>query len=169
MENQPRCDCGIDPDALDVEWLDQPNLFLCYSELMVDARLEMDRSKELMEVIKAEVDTETRKSHAKENKRLTETQVANLVIQDPKYREAVDNYLSAKHNFEIISARVRALDQRKTALENLVMLHRQQYFAGPSVTRDLSREYAARQQQTMDRETAQNRIRDRINNRVSTS
>ena len=37
--------------------------------------------------------------------------------------------------------------RQKTALENLVKLHGQQYFAGPSVPRDLSKEWERHERQ----------------------
>jgi hypothetical protein len=39
------------------------------------------------------------------------------------------------------------VDHRKSALENLVKLHGQQYFAGPMVPRDLTHEWKNKQQQ----------------------
>jgi hypothetical protein len=161
-----QCDCSIDPEALDIEWLEQPNVFLRYAEGMANARLEMDQAKEAMDVTKAQVDTEIRRGYhtlgvpGRPRDRLTETQVANLVIQDPKYRDAVDKYLTAKHYLEIISARVKALEQRKNALENLVKLNGQQYFASPMEPRNLGTEYRASR---AAREETQSRLLQRMN------
>lgn len=157
-----KCDCSIDPDALDIEWLEQPNTFLFYAEAMANARLEMDRAKEQMDVTKAQVDTEIRRGHAlsgtKPKERLTETQISNLVIQDRKYRDTVDIHIQSKHNFEILSARVKALEQRKVALENLVRLNGQQYFASPIEPRNLSLEYAKNQMLQKEKDTARSRL-----------
>ena len=40
-----------------------------------------------------------------------------------------------------------AIDQKKSALENLVKLHGQMYFAGPSIPRDLDKEWEKREKE----------------------
>ena len=48
--------------------------------------------------------------------------------------------IDARYEFNTAKGAVRAVDQRKESLENLVRLHGQHYFAGPKIPRDLSSE-----------------------------
>lgn len=156
---------SIDPLALDIEWLDQASLFMRYAEAQADARLEMDQAKENMEQVRAKVDSAVRRgfyasSESGKKERLTETQVSNLVTQHTEYRSAVSDYLTSKHNYEILAAAVKAFEQRRAALENLVKLQGLNYFAGPVEPRDLGHEYTRRD---YTGKSVQSRIHERLN------
>ena len=58
----------------------------------------------------------------------------------PNYKEASQELIDTKYKAEMVRAAVSAIEHRKDALENLVRLYGQQYFAGPKVPRDLSAE-----------------------------
>jgi 5'-deoxynucleotidase YfbR-like HD superfamily hydrolase len=72
--------------------------------------------------------------------KITETVVLNTIISQEEYKEAYHEFLEIQHEYNIAKAAVRAFAQRKDALENLVRLHGQQYFAGPRVPRNISEE-----------------------------
>jgi hypothetical protein len=136
-------DTSIDEQGLDVEWLQQPSLMAKYGKHAAQVKLVMDRYKEELDVVKAQLDRDIRMTPDNYGlNKLTETIVSNTIIIQPEYKYANDQYSNAKYEYDIAMAAVRAIDQKKTALENLVRLHGQQYFAGPSVPRDLSKEYA---------------------------
>ena len=124
-------DVRIDQDRLDVEWRRQPELFLRYSELAAEARISCDRAKTALDVTIAETDARVR-SAATERKP-TETQIANTVLLDPQVRGAHDAFLAAKNRQDLLQSAVRAMEQRKDALENLVRLGLAGYFATPRV------------------------------------
>lgn len=65
--------------------------------------------------------------------KITETTVKNAVTSDREVQKARSAIIEAKHEVDVLSAAVSALDQRKRALENLVTLHGQSYFSTPSV------------------------------------
>ena len=146
----------IDPNALDVEWLEQPQLFMKYAEAAVNARTVMDRAKENLDVCRAELDLEVR---SKFEKKPTESQIANTIITEDRYKEENMKYIEAKHEYDILSAAVRAFDQKKSALENLVRLQGQQYFAGPQEPRDLGMEWDSRVKQKAARDKIKRSIR----------
>ena len=166
-------DLEINPEALDVEWLNQPMLFMKYSALLAEARKELDFTTDRLEVVKAETDFAIRKSpeiYLGEGVKLTETSIKNGILKDRKVREVQDSMLEIKNNVDILTAAVRAFDHRKKALENLVMLHGQQYFAGPKTPRNLksesdifkeAKEERREQTNTRSREVANNRRRTR--------
>ena len=61
----------------------------------------------------------------------------------------------AQYELEVMGAAVRALDQKKSALENLVRLQGQNYFAGPSVPRTIGAEWV----KEVERNGARNRVK----------
>ncbi len=145
-------DIKIDHDSLDVEWLDQPELMMRYSHHQAECALELDKAKERLEVVKADLDKKIRSHPEKfDIAKVTETVVSNTIITQTKYTEAHQEMLTAKYDFDIARAAVSAIHGRKDALENLVRLHGMQYFAGPKMPRDLNQEVERkRQQQNVD-------------------
>lgn len=138
-------DVRIDETALDVEWLEQAQLMRKYTEIAADAKKEMNNAKEYVDYVKATIDRDIRvKPEAFGVEKITETVVSNTIILQDKYQKAVTDYNDARYEYDIASGVVQAFEQRKTALENLVKLMGQSYFAGPQTPRDLSREYIER-------------------------
>ena len=135
-------DIEIDPNSLDVNWLDQAPKFWKYAKLSAEIRKRVDLAKEHLDVVRAEVDREIRSDPKLfEIDKITEAVVQNTILVTNKYKNANTAYIDAKYEFEISRAAVQAMEQRKDALENLVKLHGMSYFAGPSVPRDLSKEW----------------------------
>ena len=134
-------DVAIDESALDIEWLRQPNLMLEYALHCANKRKEMDLCKEEVELVRSQLDKELREAMTIDGKKPTETAIQNAIVLQQPYQEAVRRYIEAKYEFEVASAAVRAIETKKAALENLVKLHGQQYFAGPKVPRDLRKEW----------------------------
>ena len=141
-------DLKIDVDSLDVEWADQPTLMLKYTKISAEARMELDEAKENLGVVKAEIDLKIREKPEKFGiVKLTEAAVQSAIILDEDFGKANSKCLKAAYELEMAQGAVRAVDQRKQALENLVRLHGLQYFAGPKIPRDLSKEYNKKQVQ----------------------
>jgi hypothetical protein len=132
-------DIRIDETSLDVEWLDQPQLMLKYARHAAKCRKALDLAKEAVDVTRAEMDKAIRKSPESYGiEKVTETAISSAVLLSRQYSEAYHAYLDAKYETEIAVAAVTAVEQRKSALEALVRLHGQQYFAGPQIPRDLT-------------------------------
>ncbi len=134
----------IDPDALDVEWLMQPTLFMKYGEALAEAEMEADNAKEKFDLVKAETDSDIRgniEAYTGSTKKPTETQINTLVVQHPDYKKVLSVLNSTKSTVKILVMAVRAFEQRKVALENLVKLHGQSYFSSPQEGRDLKTEF----------------------------
>lgn len=147
-------DIIIDETALDIEWLDQPKLMLKYTRHAAQTRQDMDLAKEEVDLVKAELDKEIRDDPEKFDitTKVTEAVVSNTILACDEYKKVIKKYNKAKFEYEVAQGAVRAFDQRKSALENLVRLHGQQYFAGPAIPRDLSDE---RQKKEREHETNQ--------------
>lgn len=153
---------GIDPDALDVEWLNQPSLFLKYSEACAEARKKLDQAKERLDVVKADLDHRVREDPSVFGvQKVTEAAVSSAVTVHREYRESYKKYIDAKYEFDILSRAVQAFEQRKSALENLVRLHGQGYFAGPKEPRELGMEWKKKASTKVSNEKVRRGIRRR--------
>ncbi len=144
------CDIAIDSDALDVEWLQQPELMRRYSQHAAETKRELDEAKERLDVGKAKIETDIRINPEKyELAKATEGAIQSAIILQPEYQKLAKAYSDARYEHEIAGAAVRAVDQRKTALENLVRLLSLSYFAGPQTPRDLQKEALEKKESKM--------------------
>ena len=75
--------------------------------------------------------------------------------------KAAQALIDAKYENDIAEGVVKALDQKKSALENLVRLLGVSYFAGPNVPHDLSRDVISER----ERKAINARVRIRTNGR----
>ena len=144
-------DIRIDETSLDVEWLGQPMLMIKYARHAADCRMNLDLAKERVDFVKAELDKNIReKPSSFKIEKLTESAIQNIILTQEKYMDAEEKLIHARYELDIANAAVRALDARKDALENLVRLHGQQYFAGPRIPRDLKAEVEKREQKQVN-------------------
>lgn len=147
MEINYENDIAIDEQALDVEWLRQPDLMRKYTAHAADMKKEMDEAKERLEVRKAELERDIRTSPGDYDLlKVTESAIQSTIMIQQGYKDHMQDFIDAKYEYDIAVAAVRAMDQKKTALENLVKLLGQSYFAGPQSPRDLSHEVLNRRQ-----------------------
>lgn len=142
-------DIGIDENSLDIEWLEQASLFMKYARNLADARRDLDEEKQSLDICKADIDKSIRENP--ENfgiTKITEGAIQSAILTNDDYKKAYQKYLDIKYESDMASNAVQAFNQRKEALENLVKLHGQQYFAGPSVPRNIHEERIAKQKHT---------------------
>ena len=138
-------DVSIDETALDVEWLQQSHLMYKYAKYQADTKKVMDEAKEMLEFIRAKLEMDIRANPENYGlSKVTESAIASTILLQPEYQESSKKYIEAKYENDVAAAAVRAIDQKKTALENLVKLLSVSYFAGPSAPRDLSLEWNER-------------------------
>jgi len=139
-------DIAIDETILDVEFLEQPRLFLKYAQHAERSRRDLDWAKERLDIKHAELDRDIRSDPAHFGiAKITEGAVQGAITINSDYQKLSSDYINAKYEAGMAAAAVRAFDQRKTSLENLVRLHGQQYFSGPRVPHDLTEERQRRQ------------------------
>ena len=142
-------DMYIDENALDLELLDQPTLVIRYSILLAEAKQEQALAKENLELSKAEIDLDIRDNPNKyELQKVTEAAITNVILLEEDYQKAQARFNKATFEVNVLQGAVYAVNDRKSSLENLVKLHGQQYFAGPSVPHDLSELRKQRQDET---------------------
>lgn len=139
-------DITIDPEALDVEWLRQAALTFKYTAHAAQTRADMDYAREKLDLQRAELDKKIRNSpEAYGITKMTEGALQSVVLANKDYQYAAQLYNNARFENEMAQAAIRAIQDKKTALENLVRLHASNYFAGPKVPRDLGREWQEQQ------------------------
>jgi len=142
-------DIHIDETSLDIEWLEQSALMFKYGTNEADMEREKDLAKERLDLVKADLDKSIRENPEKFGiAKITEAAVSNTIISQDEHKTAYHEFLEIQHEYNIAKVAVRAVAQRKDALENLVRLHGQQYFAGPKIPRDLSEERKAYREST---------------------
>lgn len=131
----------IDHNALDVEWFDQPALFMKYARASVQTRTDLDLAKQKLEVVKANVETDVRRNPSayigSDSKKLTESFIQAVVCTHDDVQQAEEVVIEARHLCDLFAMMVKAFDQRKYALQMAVTLFGQKYFAGPIEPRDL--------------------------------
>ncbi len=152
-------DRQIDADALDVAWLEQPNLYYKYSSALNEAMQErnekvvkVDEQKENVNKVKAELDAEIRDDPEEfDLEKVTETSIQSAIIRSEKYQEALHEYHAARKELNQAQNKVNecftnvnTMDQKKAALEGLARLLNQQYFSTPSEPKDLAEKYHAK-------------------------
>lgn len=133
-------DIRIDGEALDKEWLNQPSLMMKYAKHAANKRKILEETKQNLDIAKAEADQKIRK-HPERYKleKTTDAIVANAILNEEGYKQAYSDYLDAKFESDMAQGAVNSFEQRKSALENLVRLYGQQYFAGPKMPLQIDR------------------------------
>lgn len=162
MNDKWKQDIEINPDALDVEWVKQASLFGEYCVTQAEAKRKVDMLKEGVEVKAAELGLKIRANPAQFGlDKVTEASVQAVILLDKEYANHLGLLHDAQYEYDVLTAAVRALDQKKSALENLVRLQGQNYFAGPSVPREIGKEWV--------KECERNGARDRVKAAMRTS
>ena len=148
MELDYERDVTIDGNALEVEWLDQAKRVLDYSRHSAECQKEVSILKDALKETKARIGKDVRANPSEYNiEKVTNDTVEEAVLLDKDYKKAQKELIEAEFEAEIAKGAVEAFRHRKGALENLVQLFMAQYFAGPKVPRDLSKEWEEKQRQ----------------------
>lgn len=129
---------AIDNTQLDREWAKQPKLYHEYATQSAEVRRVLDEKEAEFKVAKAEVDKRIRTNPTKYglSEKPTEASIASTILLQKKYLKAQNEVILAQYDVNIIDAMVRSLDHKKSALENMVRLHGQDYFSTPKADAD---------------------------------
>jgi len=159
MDNYKR-DMQIDDTALDIEWLEQAELAVKWGQLWADAQDELDRADENVKVVRSELLLKINQDPDKylgNGVKPTDPKVEAAYRVHPDHIEAKERWLDALHQVNTLSIIKSEISYtRKAALENMVILHGQNYFAGPKMPRDLTTE---RKNRDVTRQMANKRVR----------
>ena len=151
-------DISIDESILDVEWIEHSSRMLTYTTLAAEARREMDLAEASLDYCRARISKEVREdpdfyglggTGPSGRSRATEEAIKNTIILNEEYDVANREYIEKKFQWEVAIGVVKSFEHRKSALENLVRLHGQSYFAGPIAPHNLSEERTRRADRTI--------------------
>ena len=144
MENLDyESDMRIDETALDVEWLGQAELAFQYGKHVAGLRRKVRDLEEKKKTIRSEailqVNNDPQGLIGKAKPNAGDIEAYYRTSQE--YKDAVTELNEMYEELEHAeNAKNEISFTRKKALENLVILHGQMYFAGPSIPRDLHHE-----------------------------
>lgn len=131
----------IDEDALDAEWFRQADLMYDASVAVAEARLDLERKKSRLLVIYARVEKQVRGVPKKFGiVKVTEAAVKAEVLSHERYQKALTKVQQCEFEVNIRQSLVTALSHKKSALQDLVTLHGQNYFASPHTQNEDARE-----------------------------
>ena len=148
-------DIVINESALDVEWINQASLAAKYGRNWAECKQELLLAEENIKLVRSEL---IKQVHEDPDKYLgadikpTGPVVEAYYRNHKRHKAAKQEIADAQFEANVAEIAYKEISYtRKAALENLVKLHGQQYFAGPSVPRDLSEEVAIRKKELNQR------------------
>ncbi len=126
----------IDREDLDSEWLSQPQLYFRYAKKVIEAEDELSKVKEKLDICTAELDAKIRERAKLNDEKITEKLIENKIIKDEDHSMALKEFNRSKSDLNLLQAGLKAIEQRKSALENLVKLYCAGYFSSPREPKD---------------------------------
>jgi len=143
-------DITIDDTALDVEWLDQPSLALKYARHLTQLNARVARLEEKKKTKQSELILKVNENPIEliNKKTPNAADIEAYYRTDEGYKEIIKELLLVQEEAAFAELAFQEIAwTRKKSLEYLVILHGQQYFAGPKVPRNLSKEWEQRERQ----------------------
>lgn len=132
-------DMHIDENALEVELLEQSSLMAKYSYMLAEAKRDRDLAKEALDLKKAEINLDIRDNPQDYKlEKITVDAVEACILMEDEYQAAQKELNEMNFEVNVLQGVINAIDHRKSALENLVKLYGQNYFAGPAIPHDIS-------------------------------
>ena len=131
---KPDEELGIDPERLDVEWIKHPDTFHKYAHAAADAERTAKEAAENVKVIRSELIRKANKNPERylgKGNKATGTNVEAYYRKHPDHIEAKEELIEAEYERDIIQAAKSAMFMKKVALESLVKLAMQGWFASP--------------------------------------
>lgn len=142
MELNYKEDVRINESALDLEWLDQPELAVKYGKEWADAKKKVAILDEKIKVLRSKLIREAwddPQGSLGQPKGSIQT-VEAFYRDNKKHKKLKQEWIEAQYELDLIEVAKNEISfTRKAALENMVKLYASDYFAGPNVPRDLSK------------------------------
>ena len=162
-------DAKIDINALDVEWLNHPDLERKYIEQVSDLRQEARLAEEELKTVRSELIVEANEypedccKKAKPNA----ADIEAYYRTHEKYKAAKEEMIKAQDALQVAQDMLSLIHFTRTqALEELVGLHGQGYFAGPSTPRNINREIEKREEAKKIRQEANEERMKKVGSKI---
>ena len=124
-------DLKISRYDLEREASEQASLYFYYAEMQADAKAEANSAKDALSLITAEQSLFYRKNPP-EGLKVTEAVVVSLVEQDREVIDAKERLVNAYRELTLLDGILRALDHKKSSVDNLVKLYLNNYYSASS-------------------------------------
>jgi transposase-like protein len=127
-------DLEIDEYHLLEEWKTQADLFMSYCEETAGAQEAVDAMKDSIDAREAKVELEIRQgiySLMPEGIKVVDKTIVALVNSDPEVQKLKAEYITLKKEAYILKKVEQAFEQRKKALENMVVLSGREQYSEP--------------------------------------
>lgn len=122
----------IDLDKLEQHWVEQTRYYNKYAKLQAEAKQTLMDAQAYKEWAEAESKKRIRRNPNKYRlNKITEPAVKEAMVLHPLYRKAMRELNDAQNGVDVLTGVLRTLEHRKATLENLVVLHGQNYFSKP--------------------------------------
>lgn len=155
---------NIDLHNLDKEWSRQPGLYFKWASILADARRDVEQANAKLDLTKAELDSDIRSNPERfDLPKLTEPAIKNCILAHGRHIAAAEHAAKLKHDVDVLSAAVVALDHRKKALEGEVTLFCHSYNAEPKAPLE-----AREMWQKKSEESTVKQIKDKLNKKPTT-
>lgn len=126
----------LTPNPLDLvkEWAAQPKLYMFWAEKLDEAEDEADAAKRNKSLVEAQVEKMVRDDPDEFGiDKVTDKAIAMSVVRHKHMQEAEEELQSAVSEVRHLKSMIKALSIKKEAIENMVRMHGQKYFAMPHV------------------------------------
>lgn len=125
-------DISINKFKLDEECISHSSLYGRYASACSDAKTEVSRAKDNLELVQAERNLEIRKELADSGVKVTEAMVTASLVNDEQVIKAKNKLRETEDVYGKLSVAVQAFEHRKSELDNLVKLYCSGYYSMPS-------------------------------------
>jgi hypothetical protein len=126
-------DLHIDKSHLDEELMGQAQRMMKYSAAHAQAQYDRDRTKQGLDVTKANLDASIRAELTSSGVKFTEAVVDGKIRTSPSYLEAQEKFMKAGHKVSLLLGAVMAMNARRPMLESLVRMIMSDWWAEPRV------------------------------------
>ena len=117
-----KSDVTVDEYHLESECITMSSTYYNYADMAREAKALVSEKTDMLKVIQAERNIAIREQCANEGKRVTEDIIKSMVQCDPEVVNAMKELRDATATFDRISVGVKALEIKKSELDNLVKL-----------------------------------------------
>ncbi len=143
-------DIRIDVDELDVEWTEQATLALKYGKHFAKCKKILSEAEETIKITRSELIKEANEDPEGccDKEKPNAGDIEAYYRNHKRHKKAKEEIIRLQYELDMAEVAKNEISfTRKAALENLVILHGQQYFAGPKIPRNLSTEVEKRRKQ----------------------
>lgn len=146
-------DVKIDINNLDVELLRQAGLFQFWGRREADVLYKKDQIGETLSKCKARIELDIRANPTKYkyDGKPTEGAIHSLLILQPEVEEATEAFLKSKYKAKVLGIAVKSFEHKKKALEKLVDLYINGYWASPKIDPDAQKAFDAQARELADK------------------